>query len=224
MRRSSQGQVGSHARSVTCFASSALALNTYWQAVISIHTHTERATVTGPLCPGCCCCAVAVVAVDLMVLLCTLLPRPAFPFSPLPAGGPRRDKAVSKSCCSCLFTTIIYVYFLDVPVLNAAIMFRRERGGTSESHCSFRMFFTHHVLLNNKFHSFCSYSGLTLKCTDNGVYGSWGVFLRPPTGLCWLTWCHPSWTGGIAQSEKNLPISKQKKQKPSAAVSTVQND
>lgn len=47
------------------------ALLSHWtHNAISIHTHTERATVTGALCPGCCCsCSVPVVAAESMVLL-----------------------------------------------------------------------------------------------------------------------------------------------------------
>lgn len=95
--RSSRGQFSSHARSVTCFPYSALALNTYWQAVISTHTHTERATVTALHCPECRCWNIAVVCVDLMVL-CTLLLRPTFPFSSLPMRESWQGQGHVKVC------------------------------------------------------------------------------------------------------------------------------
>lgn len=92
----------SHARSVTCFSYSALVLNTYWQAVISTHTHTERATVTALHCPECRCWNIAVVGVDLMVL-CTLLLRPTFPFSSLPMRGSWQGHGHVKELLSVIF-------------------------------------------------------------------------------------------------------------------------
>lgn len=121
--RSLLGHFSSHARSVTCFPYRALALNTYWQAVISTHTHIERATVTALHCPECRCCNIAVVGVDLMVL-CTLLLRPTFPFSSLPMRGSWQGQGHVKELLS-----VIILFFLMramVLVFNYRIMFKRE--------------------------------------------------------------------------------------------------
>lgn len=84
-----------------------------------------------------------------------------------------------------------------------------EREEEPVNHITASVFFIHHDMFNNKFHSCCFYGSLTLKCTVNGVYWSWGVLRRPPTGLCWLTWCHPSWKGRIALSgKKTFPSEK----------------